>query len=508
MDQGTGSAIGTSAAELLRLSAVDTRLFNRTFFPRAFRSPEPIFADAVDDLLESHARLVNLQLFRGSSKTTRVRANVGKRIAFGTTKVTLLVGASYTKAEQSVGWLKRLIDKPGPWATFFQLTQGDVWQEGLVHIKNGLFNTETWVLAFGITGKHRGVNIDDFRPDFIAVDDIIDEEVAASPEQRKKASDLVHGSLYNSLVPRSENPQSKIVMMQTPFNNEDPSMRALKDPRWVSYSQGCWTKETAHLPLEYQMSVWEERFPSHDLRQDKLAAIGNNEASIFAREMECRIVTAETSMFKSEWLRHWTNPYELPERLWITGGIDPVPPPSPLQIAQGFLKKDFEVLALVGYSSPNVYLLEYVMNRGHDPNWTINEFFSMLGRWKSVKQFNIEAIAYQRTLAWLLSQEMQKRRKYCVLNPVTDKRRKPDRINDSMAGLASEGKLYVHPSHTDFISQFNDYPNVAHDDVLDAVSMAIDASTTIELGEDDWSEVPGESKNSPDRQLTYVRGAP
>ena len=38
----------------------------------------------------------------------------------------------------------------------------------------------------------------------------------------------------------------------------------------------------------------------------------------------------------------------------------------------------------------------------------------------------------------------------------------------------AEGKLYVHATHTEFIDQYNAYPAVSHDDVIETVSMACD----------------------------------
>ena len=113
------------------------------------------------------------------------------------------------------------------------------------------------MLCVGITGSIRGINFDDFRPDLIVIDDVIDEENSATVEQRIKIEDLILGALKDSLAPATECPDAKLVMLQTPLNREDASCKALKDDEWVSAVFGCWTPETAGLALNQQESSWE-----------------------------------------------------------------------------------------------------------------------------------------------------------------------------------------------------------------------------------------------------------
>src|SRR5262245_60027408 len=70
-------------AELVQLCAVDTELFSRTFFPKEFRQESPSYARELWDAMESANRYVNVAVFRGGSKTTRIRSFVAKLIAYG-----------------------------------------------------------------------------------------------------------------------------------------------------------------------------------------------------------------------------------------------------------------------------------------------------------------------------------------------------------------------------------------------------------------------------------------
>jgi len=476
--------------EIIDLGATDPRFFCLSWFPRTFRDPVPPFEDRVWTALESdQVRMGNIQMFRGSGKTTRLRAFIARRIAYGISRVILYIGASETKALQSVGWVKRVIENNRQFCEAYQLSPGGKWTDGVLQIKHGLFDHDIWVLGMGIDGSHRGINFDDWRPDCIVIDDAYDAQSTATDEQRVKIEDQILGALANSLAPESENPFAKLLMLQTPFHPQDASMKALKDPEWYSIRQGCWTAETEKLPLEFQESSWEFRFPTATLKKKKLGHIARNKKSLFAREMECLLVTAETADFKPEWLKYYSM-QDLPvDKMWKVMAIDPLPKPTKAQIAQGLVNKDFEAIGVVGYYKDNYYLLDYKMSKGHDPEWSIKTTFELAARWNP-KKIRVESIAYQSTLAWLLEKAMLIARRYILIDEVSDRRSKRSRIVDALSGIASQGRFYVLPQHSEFISQFTDYPAVSHDDVLDMVATAVDglADAEVENQDDELDE--------------------
>ena len=459
-------------SELVELASYDTKLFEREFFPNAAKVKDAHFHPEIWRLLESSARQVNIQVPRGFAKTTKLRMYLAKRIAYGLSNTILYVGVSQDKAVQSLSWLRKAVEHNAKFRDCFLLSPGDKWTETDLRIINGFTQQECAVLAYGVTGSIRGVNIDDHRPDLIIVDDIVSDENAATPEQRAKIHELLYGAILASLAPRTDSPDAKVVMLQTPLNKEEVSTKALTDPSWLSVKYSCWTDATKDLPDNEKESAWEERYPTPDLRALKQSYLQRNNASTWYREYECRITSPETSVFKPEWLKFYDLP---PERgtLHIVGAIDPVPPPSETQLAKGMKGKDYEALGILGTTDGSkFYLLDYVYNRGHEPNWTISEFFRLSLKWNPAT-WVVETVGYQKTLEWILRKAMQERRIFYPIYELKDKRGKFDRINDALAGPASNGVFYCHKSHTEFISQFCDYPDVTHDDVLDMVSMGM-----------------------------------
>lgn len=495
-----------SVAEMVELGAVNSAFFAQAFFPKTVRQRSPEFHTRAWDLLDSTSRLVSLQFFRGGAKTSMSRIFGAKRIAYGNARTILWVGKSQDHALHSVKWLRKQIEYNRKFADTFQLRPGSKWQDVECEIIHGIEEFSITIMALGVTGSVRGVNIDDYRPDLIMLDDILDEENTSTPVQRKKTEDLVYGALKESLAPASETPDAKMVLLQTPHNIEDISMKSLVDPEWTSFRFGCWTRETENLPLEDAESAWPERFPNEVLRKEKLNAIRRNQLSIFIREKECRIISQETSTFLPEWLRY----YELdPPRnqMSVVMIIDPVPPPSEIQIAQGLKKKDFECLTVMGRYKSDFFVLEYSAKTGHDPSWTISEFFRLSMKWRPSKTI-VESVAYQRTLAWLLRTEMEKRRQYFVIFESDDKRSKYTKIVDGLSGPASNGHLHVKQHMVDLIQQFTEYPAVQHDDILETVGIGCSALQGLMYDDDTDADemIKDEEKNI--KPLTYNRGAP
>lgn len=492
--------------ELVKLCAVDTELYCQTFFPKAFRQKSPVFAKDVWEPLENpNDRLVNLVMFRGSSKTTRLRAAASKRIAYGISRTILCVGATERDAIRSVTWIRNNVERNKAWAGTFGLKPGKKWEETQIEIEHETFGHTVWVLAAGITGSLRGINFDDYRPDYIFIDDPQTDETAATEEQRKKVSALILGAVRNSLASVVEEPNAKLVMAITPQHIEDVSQKALKDSQWTSRVFPCWTKETFDLPVDEQVSIWPELHPTEELRKDKRAHIQRNELSVFCKEKECRVIAPEMSTFRPSWLQI-REEAATPRGCVAVLGIDPVPPPSPRQIAKALGNKDFEAHYVWGRYNGQYHLLDMARNRGHEPSWSVATAFSLMRKWRCIRCV-FDAVAYQRTLKWIFEEEMKRRGQYFSIVPIADGMAKYARITGVMSGLATQGLLWIGPEHSVFAEQFNAYgpAYTGYDDDLDASALALEdlSNPFLESGADDHH-----SRDEDVERLEYIGGCP
>lgn len=493
--------------ERLNLGAADTEFYARSFFPKTLRQPSPLFAREMWEPLENTScRLVQLLCYRGSSKTTRCRIFASKRIAYGVSRTILMVGASERDAIRSVVWLRHAVERNKDWAQTFGLKPGKKWEETQIEIEHATFGHTTWVLAAGITGSLRGINFDDYRPDLIVVDDPQTDETAATEEQRNKIADLLLGAVKNSLASVMEEPNAKMVMAITPQHKEDVSQQALKDAQWTSRVFPCWTRETFDKPVEEQLSAWPEMHPSDQLRADKKAALARNRLSIFTREMECRLVTPEQSTFMPTWL-NIREPGVVPRGGVCVLGIDPVPPPSPRQMAKGLQNKDFETHYVWMRWKNEYHLVDRARSRGHEPNWSVNTAFTLMRKWRCVRCV-FDAVAYQRSLQWIFEEEMKRRGYYFSVIPIADGMQKYARITGVLSGLAQQGLLWIGADHTEFAEQFASYGPIytGIDDDLDASAIALQdlANPFLENPDRSVAYTPDDDVE----QIDYVRGCP
>lgn len=481
--------------DIVKRGAYDNEFFCQTFFPQTARDPFPPFHFDTWNILDApEARYCNIQIFRGGAKTSILRMYMGKRIAYGQARTILFLGKSESKAEQSVMWIKRRIDnQKALYPMVFGLKRGAKWGQTEIEIVNETLGFSIWVMAIGITGSFRGINFDDYRPDLIVADDVLDDENAATLEQREKMADLLLGAVKHSLAPPIDAPLAKMVMLQTPLDFGDISVEAQKDEEFVNAKFGCWSKETEGLAIDNQESAWPIRYPTETLRAEKRAAIARNRYSIFAREKECKLITPETADFRQEWITYF-DLEDWEKQNPCVMAIDPVPPPTEKALRKGLHDRDYEAFSIVGYKTGGYYLLDYRLNRGHQPNWTINTFFELMIKWRPLKLV-VETTAYQATLAWLLRQAMRTRGLYVPIEELDDKTSKRNRIIGALQGVASERQLYVCKHHTEFVSQFCSYPNVDHDDLIECVANAVTQMSKYRLvrfakDESDYEDLP------------------
>lgn len=322
-------------------------------------------------------------------------------------------------------------------------------------------------MGLGITGQVRGFNFADYRPDLIVCDDIDDEETTHTPEQRLKTGNLLHGAIANSLAPASESPDAMMALLQTPLHREDQVETCLRDDMWASARFGCFD--------EKKKSRWEERFSTSDLIKLKESYTARNQLGLWMREMECTLIQEETKAFRLAWLNYWK---VLPEEMAVYIAIDPA--------ASDAKWADYQAVAAIGVHDNNVFLLEYELAKGQDPEELISSTMRMHRKWHP-RVIGVEGGSYQKTLKWYFDRTMQRTGYWMTVVEVKDKRGKAQRIRDTIRDVSFNGRLYVHEEHQEFIGDYTDYEaagngGLSHDDLLDAVSMAINLVNPYEAG--------------------------
>ena len=480
--------LALSPQEAIRLGATSLTRYGRIFFPKAFRQTSPTFHDEIGRALNNReARNVAIEVFRDGAKTTLLRAFTSQRIAYGISRTILFVSASQGHSILSLRWIKRQVEHNRLWAETFQLKKGSKWTDDHVEIMHGIEEEPITLLALGVTGQLRGYNIDDRRPDLIICDDTSTDEAAGSADQRNKQTNLVFGALFNSLAPASEAPDAKAVILDTPKSKFDLIETCEKDPDWKFFRFGVFDEKGE--------SRWPERYPTDVLLQNKIAAVTVGRTAIWMREKECKVISEELASFRQDNLMTWET---LPEQATYIIAIDPASSDSP--------DADDNVVGVLAFHRDNVYIVDYKAATGQDPEMVLATVFEFVRKWRPLG-IVVEAIAYQRVLAWYIEKGMREQRLYIPVYKVQDRRRKSDRIVQALGETSGYQRLWCRPSHTKFIEQFVEYSPTAdmHDDVLDMAAMGITWSEN--QGVSDWIE--GEFTTDEDSlpKLNF-RGAP
>ncbi len=474
--------------EAVAIGATSLTRYGRLFFPKTFRQSSPVFHDEVGlALMNRDYRNVAIEVFRDGAKTTLLRTFTSQRIAYGISRTILFVSASQGHSILSLRWIKRQVEHNRLWAQTFRLRKGSKWSDDYIEIIHEALDAPITILALGITGQLRGYNIDDYRPDLIICDDTSTDEASNSADQRNKQTNLVFGALFNSLAPRSEAPDAKAIILDTPKSKFDLIENCEKDQEWKFFRFGVFTAEGE--------SRWPERYPTAELLAAKEAAIRVGRLAIWMREKECKVLAEELASFRIANLIYWET---LPERPTYVIAIDPASSDSP--------EADDNVVAVVAFYRDEVYLVDYKAAVGQDPEMVLATVFEFARRWRPLG-IVVEAIAYQRVLAWYIEKGMRDQRVYLPVYKIQDRRRKSDRIVQALGETSGYQRLKVRPSHTKFIEQFTEYSPLAqmHDDVLDAVSMAITWAET--QGVDEWIEGEYSTEDDSLPKLAF-RGAP
>lgn len=448
-----------TVAEAVELGATDTLFYCKFFFPKTCRQAFPDYAQATFDALEDpRQRYVDCEIFRDGAKTTILRLFASKRIAYGISHNIVFTSNSEGHACRSVDWLKRQVDFNTRWAQAFNLRRGGKWSESEAEIIHGTEEFPIRLIAVGITGQVRGINFDDYRPDLIVADDVDNEETAGTEEQRKKSNDLFFGALIQGLASPTDQPDAKAVLLATPQRKGDIIDTCKADPRWKTLTFGCFKEDGT--------SIWESKFPTQFLKDEKAAYIYRNQLALWMREKECKIISSELSSFRIEWLRTWD---KIPDKAWYFIAMDPASSDS--KTADDFAMGLFAVL------DRHVFLVDCVSERGLMPDMVMAHFWG----WRQahyIRYVVVETVAYQKILAWYMRRQMQQRRIFVPVREFDDRRSKDDRILQNVLDVAPQGNLHYNPAvgHTQkFVQQYVEwYPGAKmHDDALDMVAIGI-----------------------------------
>jgi predicted phage terminase large subunit-like protein len=298
--------------------------------------------------------------------------------------------------------------------------------------------------------------------DLIIFDDPVDEENVKTAYQR----DLVKQWFYGTINLLKE-PWSRIIGIGTRKNYADLYADIKRNPLWAVLER----KAIIKYPISWEFAknpegriigianikgehavLWPAKWPITTLLLEKQ----NIGSLLFNREMQNEPLSDEDSPFKYAWLQFYDElPVDLKGR-W--GAVDPAISPD-----KG---ADFFALLTIAIDRQNnIYIEPYIHDHLTFPEQA--RTVSTALRQRDYVRFGIEANAYQIALQQhLQTQEVR------PIVPIKNTRSKEERIL-SLAPYFESKRVFLRKDMHALIEQYVQFPKSEHDDLLDALEMAV-----------------------------------
>lgn len=305
--------------------------------------------------------------------------------------------------------------------------------------------------ATGVGGVLTG-----FGADLMIIDDPIkNREEADSDTVRQKIKDF-----YSSTARTRLEKGASLIVIQTRWHDDDLSGWLLEQSlngegeEWevVSYPAVATHDEPYRDAGE---PLWPERFDLDELNRIKRSVTDRDWNALYQQTPSGEGV----QKFFREWFRYWD---ELPGQMTYLTVVDPA-----------FKKKagsDSSVVMTVGFSGSKVYILEYTKGKYELPA-LIDKIAYHAKKWNPVR-VGVEAYAAQAGVAQRLREKFADDEIYIDVVDILQKGSKEQKI-ESISPKWREGKILHHPTMIDLEQQLLSFPTGKHDDVIDAVQMAV-----------------------------------
>jgi predicted phage terminase large subunit-like protein len=380
---------------------------------------------------------------RGHAKSTTGQEYLLWRIARNPNIRIIIISSTYELAKGLAFSLKLELETKFPW-----LVKGAAkWGEKGMFVSRSEISKDPTIRIASMEGVEPGP-----RADLIWGDDVVGENNSASELQRQK----IHTIFNKVLMPMLE-PNGQTFLTGTPYHFGDLYSQLEKEDSWQVYRYTAIQKDDSAL--------WPERFPILCSRSEHS---GNCCLTFIRRQLG-------TPIFNNQYL---CDPSGLVGRLLKLGWLEPYydpPLPGDLVVVQGIdlavsekETADYTAIATIGYS-PSLQKI-WVMDiwRGQVDFPTQLRMIRQKAVDYRPSAIVIETNVYQKVLAT----QLQASTMLPIMGIVTVKD-KIQRILGNLSPHFESKKLLVRRDMHEFISEYLEFPDSAHDDMLDALEFAV-----------------------------------
>jgi len=422
------------------------------------------------ELFEKHTHIALLAP-RGHGKSILVGAYILWRILRNSLVRVLIVTINQDKANEMMGFIQNhLMTNEKLKEIWGDLKDPINWSKTSITVRNisGKVKThrEPTLDVVGVTASMVGGHYD-----LIILDDITDQKNSRTPGRRE---DLVRW--YNMTLTPMLEPEGKMISIGTKWHEIDIHNTFLKDSTFKSRTYDAIRFEPNEEQLKKGQKpqvLWPERWS-----YEKLMKIKSQIGSVaFSMQYRNQIVSAEDAIIQWEWLERARNGFryiEPPYKVYM--GVD---------LASKGTETDFFSLSVIAIKDGFVYLMD-----GYRGDLSMKNQFKIIleydRKWRPSK-IGVDSAAIQKAITDQLIEDNPT----LPIVPI-----KPSIVNDRMSRvqrlsvLFETNRIFLKPDLVIYADEISMFPRGAHDDTIDSLSFAIQASNIEEESGLDWERMP------------------
>lgn len=302
--------------------------------------------------------------------------------------------------------------------------------------------------------------------DYIFCDDLHSDKNTGTSEQIQKVID--HYKLLLSIL----EPGGGQIIIGTHWHFRDLYQYIIDREEKVTdeskktqiYIESAVKTESVSFPIPGKDLFFPQRLTS-DFLEERRNKMGSY---LFNNQYLNRIVNPEDAYFRN--INYYNNFDEVPKKLYIICTLDPA-------ISE---KKsaDYTAIPIVGIDTQNnFWVLDYV--RAHfKPFDVIKAMLLMYQKWHP-HAFGVEVNGFQKVLKWELDRAMAKAGVFLPIQEIKHTVTSKEMRIRALQPYFEQGKVFIRKSNmTELEDEIMAYPKSRHDDLLDALSMAIEIQST------------------------------
>lgn len=453
--------------------------FGLFFFPLALAETPPEFH------LELLADFASGQNFadaapRGHAKTTiSGQVELIYRIVNNLNHFTLVVSDTYGQAKEIVDGARNELESNNLLIWLY----GDLRTD--YHWTGGAFTTanQVRVLARGSNMKVRGLKYRHWRPDFVLIDDLENDEQVVKPERRDKLMNWFKRALLRALAAKG----AQIAIIGTVLHQDSLLNNALlgekgfagwRRHRWAALIEG----EDGQVK-----SLWPALFPVENLlrMRDDPSYEHYLGPVAFAQEMQNQAIDDRARIIKAEWIygsddnkftysltdkeTQWAASHPPDHKSWLETEIKQIIMAVDPAISEKQTADEFALVVIGVDTAGHIWELDVYKERIGDVDVQVEKIIDYALQWKP-DRVKVEAVAYQAGLARLVRKRAAERGTHLPIQEVRPDKDKFRRAVIHSANFAG-GLVHLrtdHPLFDAFVAQILDFPMAAHDDMFDA----------------------------------------